>query len=149
MRLWISYEEDFQVLSKVQAGFPELFTEEQEKEKVGPFPLSYIRKVFRLYKGKREHEDNCDWDEGEVCKVCEYYQNIPDIHIPFISIRSEDVSQELISQIKSHTGDEIPCETYFPYKLYDIVYEGQTFYLGRVDMFKISLCIKGAIYVDE
>ena len=149
MRVWIASEENPAVLLRAQTGFPELFTDQPAEGKSGPFPLSYLRKLKRLFKQKSDHSENCDWEDGEVCVVCEYYRDIPNFPIPHITIQIKDVSREIFDQIRSYTGDGIPYVTYFPYQLYEIVHDGQAFYLGYVDILEITLCTKEAVFIDE
>ncbi len=149
MRAWISSEEDPQRLSRAQVGFPELFTDKPEEGKTGPFPLSYLRELMNLEDEGERHVNECDEDPEEECVLCKKYSNLPDFPVPCINLQMENVPDEILAQIRSYVGSEIPYEMYFPHKLYEIAYRGQTFYLGYVDILNISLCMKEAVYIDE
>jgi hypothetical protein len=154
MRAWISYEEKEETLLRAQLGFPHLFTDEPEEGKTGPFPLSYLRRLMKQHDSKEEHEESCEWDDEDGnCPDCARYSRLPDLPIPHIKLRIEEIPEEVMVQIRDRTGEDStlpPTETFFfPYRLYEITHEGEKFYLGYIDIDYISLVVKVAVHIDE
>lgn len=148
MRLWISYEENQATLSKVQLGFPHLFTDTREEGKTGPFPLSHLRRLMNEYDLKSEHAKVCEWEEEAQCSECRHYSRLPDFPVPILGISVERIPKEIWDQLKTHFGSDIQPGMYFPYKLYEINHLGETFYLGDIDLLGMSLVVKSAVHID-
>lgn len=153
MRAWISYEENKETLSLAQLGFPHLFTDKQEEGKTGPFPLSYLRRLMNEHHLKEEHAKNCGWDDEDGnCATCAYYSRLPDLPIPHIKLRMEEITEEVKVQMRERMEEDStlpPDETFFfPYRLYEITHEGEIFYMGYIHIDYISLVVKSAVHID-
>ena len=157
MRAWIASEDDPIRLSKAQTGFPELFTENEEEGKVGPYPISHLRALTKLYEQKEEHENFCDRDADEdgPCMDCRYYANLPEFPVPYLCFRLDtaEVPTEISAQInvilEGTSREKTMLLTYFPKRLIDIQYNGITYFLGEINIFDVIIYMKDPVFIDE
>ncbi len=122
LRLAVALSTDEEFLRKISLGFPELFTE-QEPERVGPFPLSYLKEVVT-----RNMETPRDYSNGHGELVTEVglphtcMGHAGDAELSFPPNFYRDEFPKLLKVSEEHG--------YFPFHLHEVVVEGTRYFMG-------------------